>query len=149
MGIRFLRGEELLTELLAPPPPPPPKAAPPVPEPLPPPPPEEGPPRGLVYPVRFSDAQQLLEAFRRDLRNGGTFVVTKFPAPLNTRVTVEIVPPGAGARVRLAGAVTAVRTAAECRGSEPPGMGVLFDDPQDVIAQLLPVVAQSQEAEGG
>lgn len=140
MGIRFLRGDEVLAELLAPPPPPP-KAAP---TPEPPPPIEEGPPKGSIYPVRFNDAQQLLDAFRRDLRNGGMFVVTKFPAPLNAKVTVEIVPPGAGAHVRLAGAVTSVRIAAECRGSEAPGMGVLFDDPQDVIAQLLPVVAESQ-----
>jgi Tfp pilus assembly protein PilZ len=148
MGIRFLRGDEVLAELLAPPPPPPPKTAPAAPEP-PPAPIEEGPPKGLVYPVRFGDAQQLLEAFRRDLRNGGMFVATKYPAPLNTHVTVEIVPPADGTRVRLPGAVTSVRPAAECRGLEQPGMGVLFDDPQDVIAQLLPVVAESQEGESG
>ena len=144
MGIRFLRGDELLAELLAPPAPPPKPAAP---APEPPPAIEEGPPKGLIYPVRFADAQQLLEAFRRDLRNGGMFVATKFPAPVNTKVTVEIVPPNDGSRVRLPGAVVSVRTSAECRGSEAPGMGVLFDDPQDVIAQLLPVVAESQEAE--
>jgi Tfp pilus assembly protein PilZ len=147
MGVRFLRGDELLADLLAPPAPPKVVAQP---APSEPPPPvaavEPAPPENKVYAVRYADNRSFIDAFRRDLRNGGLFVETKYPAALNEVVTVEIVPPGAGGTpVRLTGLVTSVRTAdGSAPSTEKPGMGVLFDDPQDVVAQLLPAMAEAQ-----
>jgi len=94
-----------------PPPPPPappvPPAAPPPPQPVtaplrPPPPPTATEPArppvpvapsGGSFTVRFSGVEEFLEVYRRDIRQGGLFVSTLYPARLQETVNVELFPP--------------------------------------------------------
>lgn len=90
-----------------PPPPPPPApepprpATPPNPSPPPPPvppvannrPPVPVAPSGGSFTVRFSGVDEFLEVYRRDIRQGGLFVSTLYPARLQETVNVELFPP--------------------------------------------------------
>ena len=86
-----------------PPPPPPPPAAPrpvaaPPPRPAPPPtapvrPPVPVAPSGGSFTVRFAGVDEFLEVYKRDIRQGGLFVSTLYPARLQETVNVELFPP--------------------------------------------------------
>ncbi len=84
MGVRFLTIDELVSELIpeiasvAPKPPRPAAKAnePPLPE--------------GSFRLRFTDGQQFLEVYRRDLSTGGLFIPTGKPAALNDVITVEV-----------------------------------------------------------
>lgn len=84
-------------ELPPPPPiPPPPTAAPP-PRPSPPTAPVRPPvpvaPSGGSFTVRFAGVDEFLEVYKRDIRQGGLFVSTLYPARLQETVNVELFPP--------------------------------------------------------
>ena len=79
----------------SPPRPSPPRPSPPRPSPPPAPerPPAPIPPSGGSYTMRFSSKEEFLAVYRRDIRQGGLFVSTVFPARLQETVQVELFPP--------------------------------------------------------
>jgi Tfp pilus assembly protein PilZ len=133
MGVRFLRIEDLVTDLF--------RSTGVGWQPV-----EDGPPKDNVYPVRFRSVSQFLEAFRRDIQTGGLFVPTRFPADVNTIVTVAIYPPDEGIEpVRIPARIVqrlAPQASAPGKSEKPAGMGVAFIDPQSALVQLQPVVAR-------
>jgi hypothetical protein len=50
-------------------------------------------PSGGSFTVRFAGVDEFLEVFRRDIRQGGLFVSTLYPARLQETVNVELFPP--------------------------------------------------------
>jgi hypothetical protein len=50
-------------------------------------------PSGGSFTVRFSGVDEFLEVYRRDIRQGGLFVSTLYPARLSETVNVELFPP--------------------------------------------------------
>jgi Tfp pilus assembly protein PilZ len=102
---------------------------------------EEGPPTDGVYPVRFRTMNQFLDALRRDIKTGGIFVPTRFPAELNQRVTVEIqLPDGRTEPVRVAAMVVQRVEHDATDTAKTAGMGVAFADPQGALVQLQPII---------
>jgi hypothetical protein len=106
--------------------------------------PDEEPPRDGVYPLRFTTPREFLETFRREVQWGGVFVPTRFPAAVNSPVTVEIHPPGDGGEaIRLPARVVQATTAeaADQDGEDgEAGMGVVFTDLEAAITALKPAV---------
>jgi hypothetical protein len=129
MGVRFLAIEELVAELLGG------VVS------------EEGrsgeAAAGGVFQLAFATAEQFLHAVENDVSHGGLFVPTRNPAPLERRVTVEVVPPVPGVRpVRLAARVVhRIEPTAEGEGRNLlAGMGVQLEDPAGARAALAPLV---------
>jgi hypothetical protein len=50
-------------------------------------------PSGGTYTVRFSNVEEFLEVYKRDILQGGLFVSTLYPARLQETVSVELFPP--------------------------------------------------------
>ncbi len=127
MGIRFLKVEELVGSLFG-------GAAVFQME-------EEGPPADGVYPVRFRTMNQFLDTLRRDIKTGGIFVPTRFPATLNQQVIVEIqLPDGRSDPVRLPALVVRRFEGDPGDDDKLAGMGVAFADPQGALTQLQPII---------
>lgn len=101
-----------------------------------------GPSTGL-FKLRFDSPEQFLHAVENDLSHGGLFVPTRYPAPLERLVTIEVEPPAAGLRpVRLAARVVH-RTEPAAEGEERnllAGMGVQLEDPASARQALAPAV---------
>ncbi len=119
MGVRFLTVEDLVRELMpsgysdtdeteeipreSPRPQPPPPEPSPAAAAAPPPVPDRSPaavpapvpvtPSGGTYTVRFSNVEEFLEVYKRDILQGGLFVSTLYPARLQETVSVELFPP--------------------------------------------------------
>jgi Tfp pilus assembly protein PilZ len=133
MGIRFLTIEELLTEAV----------------------PELGrsggrpevPPKDGVYPVRFDSLETFSAAVRNDVRHGGLFVPTRYPAPVATTVTLEIHPPKGQPPLRLRAQVvhSVPATGLEERVNLLAGMGVQFEE-ADAARAALGALADQLEA---
>lgn len=130
MGVRFLTVEELVTELVgtsledgAD---------------------DEGPGADeAFYRLRFDSPEHFLRAVDNDVAHGGLFVPTRDPAPLESSVTIEVVPPLEGLRPVRFGARVVHRiepTAAGKGLNLLAGMGVQLDDPAAARKALAPVV---------
>ena len=135
MGVRFLRVEDLIAGLMRP---------------------AAGtataedarrPPVDGVYAVRFANSREFLRVIERDVQSGGVFVPTDFPASLGTAVIVEIHPPFEHAvPVRLSASVVQRLEPAQATANavgalaKVAGMGVVFADPQSVLARLQPAI---------
>ena len=132
MGVRFLQVDELIAELFG-------GSMVFRPE-------EEKPPKDNVYSVVFRGVNHFLDTVRRDIQTGGIFVPTKFPAALNTMVTVEIhAPDGKGDPVRVPAHVVQRLEPQPAMAGMPAklsGMGVAFADPQGALLQLQAMIAR-------
>ena len=141
MGVRFLRVEDLITELLR-------SGA------------QAASAAGAVasvemrgndgaFPVRFSSASDFLTVVKRDIHNGGIFVNTETPAALGTNVTIDIHPPYEHAvAVRLVAQVVQrfdPKAPGSAAGPRLAGMGVVFTDPQGAILRLQPAIDRLAE----
>lgn len=91
-----------------------------------------------AYVVRFPSAASFRQSYERDVVQGGLFVATQYPAPVDRTVTLEIHPPE-GPSFRLQTRVVhcsppaVAQGEAEGEGNKPnllAGMGVEFVDPQ-------------------
>lgn len=124
------------TRPLAPPPPPP------QPPRRPPPAPVE--PSGGLFTVRFSSVEEFLEVYRRDLRQGGLFVSTRYPARLQETVNVELYPPGLVVDPVLLRARVVQRfdPQSESGPNLLAGMGLELLDVPALLERLEPVVAR-------
>jgi hypothetical protein len=97
-------------------------------------------------PVRFRGVEDLRLIYERDLQHGGLFVASVAPPAAGSRVRLALYLPGAAEPVLAEAQVVHV--------SEPEapsvrsrnlltGMGVLFDDPERVLARIRPLLAGS------
>jgi hypothetical protein len=135
MGVRFLRPEEIVHELLY-------RAAGAG---------AAGQEQGSedrVYRVYFENSRHFLQVFVNDIGAGGLFVATQNPAQLDELITVELFPPGKDSRVERLEARVVRRhesdTSSGSGGPQTPGMGVAFTDPSSVVRRLRPHVERLQ-----
>jgi Tfp pilus assembly protein PilZ len=103
---------------------------------------------GGTFAVRFDGPEEFLEVFRRDIRQGGLFVSTLFPARVQESVLVELHPPLPGSEPVLlrARVVQRFEPQAGHAGETIPGvnllagMGLELLDLPTVIEKLQPIV---------
>ncbi len=119
MGVRFLRVEELVREVI-------PEIGAALSE-------DRAPSEEGVYRLRFANREQFLAAYWRDLSTGGIFVPTDEPAPLDKAVTIEMQLEG-GAPVRFQARV--VHRAEPGDGNLMAGMGVELMSFDQTLAAL-------------
>lgn len=116
-----------------------------------PPQPEAAPPRppigtgGGTFAVRFEGPEEFLEVFRRDIRQGGLFVSTLYPARLQDSVLVELHSPLPGDEPVLIRARVVQRFDPHAGGPVAgvnllAGMGLELLDLPAVIQKLQPIV---------
>jgi Tfp pilus assembly protein PilZ len=133
--------------LPSPPSPEPPRPA----APPPPPAPASAPPRppagtgGGTFAVRFEGPEEFLEVFRRDIRQGGLFVSTLFPARVQESVLVELHLPLPGSEPVLLRARVVQRFEPHAGETGPgvnllAGMGLELLDLPTVVQKLQPIV---------
>jgi len=79
----------------------------------------------LVVRVDYQTVDEFFSEFARNINEGGLFVESETPHPLGTRVDLQFQLPGSDEPAQVSG--TVVRTS-DGSGSEPPGMGIVFDD---------------------
>jgi Tfp pilus assembly protein PilZ len=120
MGVRFLPVDELVTTLLPAPPPAP-----------------DAKNRGGPFIVTFDDIEMFVAAVETDIAEGGLFVPTDRPAPLDSIVEVELrLPPPVARPVVVAARVVLLVPGGSGR---PGGMGVAFREPRGVFETLRPL----------
>lgn len=158
MGIRFLKVKELVSELFPPtesrtPDGPPLRPRSVEPPPLSPPvgdeaktaPPSEPRPTGYAYTVQYRSPAELKTAFERDIAQGGLFITTPAPAPLQKVVSIEISVFGVflpAVRV-LARVVHRTEPGAGDNANLLAGMGLELLDPEQAKEALRPLVEHS------
>ena len=86
----------------------------------------------IVYPIYFSDVDELLEVYDRDIRNGGLFVPTSRPAAMDQEVSVELNLP----RARQSVVTLIAKVVHRTEEGSSPGMGIAFSDPDLVVRTL-------------
>ena len=79
----------------------------------------------LVVRVAYATVDALFSEFTRNVNEGGLFIETEAPPPMETRVALEFKLPGSDAPIRARGRVTWIRGASPEEG--PAGMGVEFE----------------------
>ena len=94
----------------------------------------------VVVRVHYATVDELFSEFSRNINEGGLFIETDSPAPLETRVQLQFELPGSPEPVKATGRV--VRHA-DVQMGEPPGMAVEFEelDP-DARERINQIVAQ-------
>jgi len=96
----------------------------------------------VIFPLYFPSAQELLETFERDIKNGGLFVPTTRPAEMEDDVTIELHLPRPEDPVLTIQA----RVVHRIDSGDNPGMGIAFLHQESVIQGLQPVIDSLQEA---
>lgn len=99
---------------------------------------------GGSFSMRFSDADEFLAVYSRDILQGGLFVSTRYPARLQETVNVELYPPIAFAEPVLVRARVVQRfdPGSEATGSPNllAGMGLELIDLPALVERLQPLV---------
>jgi len=89
-----------------------------------------------IYPIYFSTPQELVEAYDRDIRNGGLFVPTSRPAQMEQEISIELNLPRTEESV-----MTLVARVVHVVGSGPEaGMGVAFLSQGELMTRLSTIV---------
>jgi uncharacterized protein (TIGR02266 family) len=89
----------------------------------------------LVIPVDYSTVDAFFSEFTTNINEGGMFVGTEEPHPVDTLVTLSIRLPGSDAPCEITGRVVWVREAADSEG--PRGMGIEFETLDDVTRSRI------------
>jgi Tfp pilus assembly protein PilZ len=97
---------------------------------------EEGELNPTIFPIYFPLSEELVEVYERDIVNGGLFVPTSRPAPMEEEITIQLHLPRNEDPVMTFPARVVHRVAS---GPET-GMGIAFLHPDDVLSRLGPVV---------
>ena len=79
--------------------------------------------------VEYTTVDALFSEFTRNVNEGGLFVETERPAPIDSRVTLRFALPGSPDPVKVDGLVVRVSSG---QAGEPPGMAIEFEqlDPE-------------------
>jgi Tfp pilus assembly protein PilZ len=96
----------------------------------------------IVYPIYFSDVDELLEVYDRDIRNGGLFVPTSRPAPMDQEVSVELNLP----RTRKSVVTVVAKVVQRTEDGPNPGMGIAFSNPDEVVGTLFDLIQDVRSA---
>jgi len=93
-----------------------------------------------VFAVSFRGASDFLRCFHRDLVNGGIFVRTERPRPMQSLIELEFQVPGRDESIGVRGRV--VQVIEPRSGESPPrgGMGVELLQLDDLLDDLRPLV---------
>jgi len=75
--------------------------------------------------VDYQSVDELFSEFARNINEGGVFVETEAPLPVDSKVSLQFKIPGSDLPVAGTGRVVRV---SEIDGPGPPGMGIEFDD---------------------
>lgn len=97
---------------------------------------KEDPPKLHEFVVRFPSDASYRQAYERDVRQGGLFVASQHPAPLDRKVLLEIHAPGRNRPFQLRAKVVQSVPPTSSDGGKPnllAGMGVEFLDPQKAL----------------
>src|SRR5262245_20653050 len=78
----------------------------------------------LVVRVDYQTVDEFFSEFARNINEGGLFIESETPHPLGTRVDLQFQLPGSDEPAHVVG--TVVRSS-DGSASEPPGMGIEFD----------------------
>lgn len=99
---------------------------------------------GGAFSIRFANADEFLEVYRRDILQGGLFISTRYPAKMQETVSVELHPPIAFAEpvVLRARVVQRFEPGADSLGSPNllAGMGLELIDLPGLVERLQPIV---------
>jgi Tfp pilus assembly protein PilZ len=89
-----------------------------------------------VFPIYFSTPQEFVEAYDRDIRNGGLFVPTTRPAQMDQEVAIELNLP----RTEDAVMTLVARVVHVARSGPEAGMGVAFVGQGEAMTRLSTIV---------
>lgn len=107
-------------------------------------------PSGGAFSIRFSEPDEFLEVYRRDILQGGLFVSTQYPARLQETVSVELFPPLPSAPPVLLRARVVQRFEPRPGDFSGPnllaGMGLELLELPALMERLRPIVEQLQGA---
>ena len=92
-----------------------------------------------VVQVRYSTVDALFSEFTRNVNEGGVFIETSQPAPLESRVGIEFTLPGSDEPIKASGRVVRV---ASGDTYEPQGMAVEFDELDERARQRIDALVQ-------
>jgi type IV pilus assembly protein PilZ len=79
----------------------------------------------LVVRVDYKTVDELFSEFARNINEGGLYVETDTPPELGSPVALQFQVPGSDEPIQVMGRVVRV---SEGTASEPPGMGIEFED---------------------
>ena len=96
-----------------------------------------------VFPMYFGTPQELLDAYDRDIRNGGLFIPTIRPAAIDQEVSIELNLPSQVQSVLTFVAKVVHRVDA----GTGVGMGIAFSNPEEVVNRLRGVIDTLREVE--
>jgi uncharacterized protein (TIGR02266 family) len=79
----------------------------------------------LVVRVDYSSVEALFSEFTRNINEGGIFIETESPAPIDQMVSLQFQLPGGSEPIKVSGRVVWSTPGGD---GEPPGMGVEFEN---------------------
>lgn len=88
--------------------------------------------------IVLEDDESLLRTYARDLERGGLFIPMDDPPALNREIQVEFLLPGGDEVFTLPARVVQRIPAGQPGDALPPGMAVVFEDPQALLVRLRP-----------
>lgn len=100
----------------------------------------------LVVRVAYATVDALFSEFTRNVNEGGLFIETETPPPMETRVALEFKLPGRDAPIRARGRVAWIRDASPEEG--PAGMGVEFEQLGPEARQHIDALVRQLRATG-
>ncbi len=96
---------------------------------------------GVVLQLQYRSTGHLLVNYCTNLSRGGLFVPSSTPAPVGTRLTLEVAIPGQHTPPRIEAEVRWVRQMDAPEG--PAGMGLAFDDVDNVLGERIDALVSS------
>ncbi len=106
-----------------------------------------------AFAVRFDTPERFLDSFSRDIRRGGLFVPSRYPAALDQVITVELHLPIAGRspeafQARVVQRIDPREVGADGSQLKTPGMGIEFVERDAAVARLWRVVRELKGSAG-
>jgi uncharacterized protein (TIGR02266 family) len=94
--------------------------------------------------IQYATVDALFSEFTRNINEGGVFVTTREPLPLDAPVTVQFRLPGSGDAIQAHGRVVRVEAAA---GAAPGGMAIEFEELDRDARQRIDRLVRSLRAQ--
>jgi len=79
----------------------------------------------IVVRIEYETVDALFSEFTRNINEGGVFIETDTPAPLDSAVQLQFQLPGGSAPLKVTGRVVRLEPG---NSDEPPGMGLEFEE---------------------
>ena len=88
----------------------------------------------IKIPVDYSAVDAFFSEFTTNINEGGMFVETENPAPIDSTVQMQIRLPDLRQPIKLGGRVAWI---SDGKGEAPPGMGIEFQDLTDQVRETI------------